>query len=191
MSAHDEDATMMHKPSLDLMQAALDGRLSPDEQARLDRELAASPEARARWWALVEAVQLLQAAPKAAPRPGFSRRFQERLRQRRSKTKMVWGALTLVLAAPVGMVVMAVLILVPLLILAASSPQGLSAPVAGIGFGLADARVLLEAVVTSAFILAGWAFSQPAAWLVLPLGGAVVAVWLYVVRKMTLEVSLS
>ena len=99
----------MHKPSLDLMQSALDGELSPEALAQLDRMLAEVPEARATWMALVEAARILNAAPMAAPRPGFSRRFQARLAERRSGPKVVWGMLALGLTAPAGMAVLVLL----------------------------------------------------------------------------------
>jgi anti-sigma factor RsiW len=189
---------MMHKPSLDPMQAALDGELSPEARARFERQLAESPKARARWAALLEASRLLAAAPGAAPlaspRPGFSKRFQARLAERRSNTKMVWGMLALGLTAPVGTAVMAVLVvgsLLPGLLLTPHPVDWMSAQATGIGIGLADARTVLSALVVSAYTLASWALSQPLTWLAMTMGGAVAVAWLYLVRKLTLEVSLS
>ncbi len=185
---------MMTKPSLDRMQAALDGELSPDEQAQLERQLAESPEARARWTALSEVSQLLGAAPMAGPRPGFSKRFQARLAERRSRPKVLWGVLVLGVTAPVGLTVIALLLagsLVTALMLAPSPADWMSAQVTGAAMNLADARAISSTLATSAYAVSGWALSQPLTWLFITLGGAVVAAWLYAIRKVNLEVSLS
>lgn len=185
---------MTMKPSLDWMQAALDGELSPEEQARLERELSESPEARAQWLALVEVAELIGHTPMAAPRTGFARRFQARLAERRSKKRVVGGALILGLAAPVGITVMGMLVvgtLLPSILLASPPSEWMTSQVTGIGMGLADVRAVLDMLATGIYLLASWALSQPLTWLALVPGGAVVAAWLYVIRKMNLEVSLS
>src|SRR3972149_9010464 len=93
---------MNHKPYLDWRHAAPDAgeaRLAPDQRAQLDAHLAGCAECQSLWDVLGEADRLFEAAPMAAPRPGFTGRFKARLAQQRSRPRTVWGALALGLGA--------------------------------------------------------------------------------------------
>ncbi len=184
---------MISNPPPDWMQAALDGELSPAEQAQFERQIAESPEARAQWLALVEVTQLLGAAPLAAPRPGFSKRFQARLAGRRSRTRLLGGMLALGLAAPVGMVILVLLIigkLLPTMLIAPSPAAWLSAQATAIALSLADARAIVEALATSVFAVAGPALSHPLTWVGLTFGGVIVIAWFHLIRKTTWEITI-
>lgn len=85
---------MAHQPYFDWMQLALDEALLPPQRERLDAHLAECADCATLWQALNGIDSLFSAAPLAAPRPGFTGRFQARLQQR-ARPRPVWGLLAL------------------------------------------------------------------------------------------------
>ena len=90
---------MNHKPYHEWMQAVLDGALAPADRRALEAHLADCASCQATWTSLSTVHRLFKAEAPAAPRPGFSGRFQARLAQRRSRPRVMWGALGLGLGA--------------------------------------------------------------------------------------------
>jgi anti-sigma factor RsiW len=90
---------MTHKLYLDWMQLALDDELPEARRLELDAHLGACAECAGKWEALRQVGYLFAAAPHAAPRRGFSTRFQARLAQQRARPHAFWGALALGLGA--------------------------------------------------------------------------------------------
>jgi len=181
---------MSFKLSRDWMQAALDGELSPAERAQFEQYLAESPKAQAHWTSLNEVDQLLSIAPLAVPQPGFNQRFQERLAKRRPPTRW-WNVLGLGIAIMVGLaltVLFAAGDLLPILLFTPHLSLRASALTTNIALRLTDIWIIFDALMTSAYALGTWALNQPFIWLTLSLGLVSATVWLYLIRKLTLEV---
>ena len=90
---------MNHKPFLAAMQAVLDGTVSLAERRDLETHLGTCGSCQADWVALSEVHRLFKAEPMAAPRNGFNGRFKARLAQRRSRPRLICGAVALGLGA--------------------------------------------------------------------------------------------
>jgi hypothetical protein len=185
---------MNHKPYLDWMQTALDAgeaRMAPEQRAQFEAHLAACADCRFTWETLNEVDRLFSAAPMAAPRPGFTTRFQARAAQQHSRPRVVWGALVLGLGA-VG----AAAIVLPLgigLIASVWNVAQQPATAAALYTGLTSIATFLEAVL-QALLIAGRALFETAVRNPLVWASAVTCLgltgtWLYFVRKLVPEVS--
>lgn len=86
---------MSHQPYSDWMQLALDGDLKPEQRAQLDTHLQVCAQCAALWRALGEVETLFSTAPVVSPRPGFTNRFNARLRQQRSQPRVWLGVFVL------------------------------------------------------------------------------------------------
>jgi predicted anti-sigma-YlaC factor YlaD len=186
---------MNHKPYLNSMHAALDGDLSSIQRRELTEHLAACPSCQSTWDALNDTQRLLKAEMLAAPRPGFTGRFRSRLAARRSRARLIWGAVVLGFSA---MSVVATVAVVGALALGtvfsaaqvARQPAAVSAlyssSLATFTFGTTIARALW----TVFDALAQKALINPLTWLASLAALAVVAAWGYLVLKLSPEVVL-
>lgn len=182
---------MNHKPYLDWMQAALDGSLAPDQRSQLDGHLVDCGECQSVWDALVEVDRLFRAEPMAAPRAGFTGRFKARLEQRRSRPKVVWGALALGLGA-VGAAALVLPVGVGLLFSFArvvQEPAATAALYSGFNATAGFARTVLEALFIAGGALVEWALVNPLMWAACVGAAAITAMWFYFIRKLVPEVS--
>ncbi len=185
-----EDEAMNHKPYHEWMQAVLDGAIAPADRRALEAHLATCTYCQATWASLNAVHRLFKAETMAAPRPGFSQRFQARLAQRRSRPRVVWGALGLGLAAVIAsaLVVPAGLGAVLAAVRAAEQPDTAlallvsAAAVAGFLTTLADALVLVARAVFEAIL------PNPLTWAAAVLALGLTGVWFYVMRKLAPEV---
>jgi anti-sigma factor RsiW len=185
-----EDEAMNHKPYHEWMHAVLDGAIAPADRRDLEAHLATCANCQAAWASLSSVHRLFKAEAMAAPRPGFSGRFQARLTQRRSRPRAIWGALALGLGA-VG----ASALVVPLglgvifsAVRAAQQPAtslALLASASTVGGFLAT---LFEALVIAARALAEAVLPNPLTWAAAVLALGLTGVWLYVMRKLVPEV---
>jgi anti-sigma factor RsiW len=184
-----EDEAMNHKPYHEWMQAVLDGALAPADRRALEAHLADCASCQAAWTSLSAVHRLFKAEPLAAPRPGFSGRFQARLAQRRSRPHVMWGALGLGLGAvaasalvvPLG--VGAVLAAVRTAAQPATSLALMVSAGAVVGFlsALADALLIAARAVAEALL------PNPLTWAAAVLALALTGVWLYVMRRLVPE----
>ena len=186
----------MPKPSLDWVHAALDGDLSPEQQVQFEQYLAETPEAQAMWSALSEVDQLLGAASMVKPRPGFSKRFETRLASQRSRAKTFWGTLALGAGAMVSVGALSVLVISSAIVAGATGfaqqPLGaLSMQVTRAAVTFADVRAVINALATTVYALGEWGLMQPVAWSMTVFGLAATALWLYLIRKLNVEVTIS
>ena len=185
-----EDEAMNHKPYLEWMNAVLDGSIAPADRRALEAHLVSCANCQASWVSLSNVHRLFKAEPMAAPRPGFSGRFQARLAQRRSRPHAIWGALALGLGA-----VAASALVVPLglgviftAVGAAEQPDTtvalLMSASAAAGFlsTLADALVLIARAVAEAIL------PNPLTWALAVLALGLTGVWFYMLRKLAPEV---
>ena len=180
---------MNHKPYLDWMHAALDAgeaRLAPDQRAQLDAHLAGCAECQSLWDVLGEADRLFEAAPMAAPRPGFTGRFKARLAQQRSRPRTVWGALALGLGA-VGAAAMVLPLGVGFLfsmVRAAQEPAMTDALYSSYNATTSFAGTMLDALFIAARALAEWAVVNPLVWAASLVAAAATVMWVYFMRKL-------
>lgn len=180
---------MSHKPYTDWMHLALEDALTGGQRAELDAHLADCAACAAAWDGLQRVDRLLAQAPLAAPRPGFTGRFNARLQQRRSRPKAVWGVIalgvsTLSLAAlvlPAGLSVMWSLAQL------ASQPATAAALVESASAASGVARTVFNALVIAARGVGGWALVSPAAWTVVLLALAATAAWIFLLRRLSLQ----
>lgn len=94
---HKVDRATGCEESFELMSLRLDGRLPDEDAALLEAHLAGCAPCRAATESLRRVDRLLRAAPVVGPAPGFADRFQGRLHRRRSRRRMWFTWLTLVL----------------------------------------------------------------------------------------------
>ncbi len=94
---------------VELMSAALDGRLEPGERAEWNAHLAACSRCQKRWTALQQVDRAFKSALAVAPAPGFKARFAQRLAQRQasqhSRQRTFAGAGMLTASAMAALVV--------------------------------------------------------------------------------------
>ena len=190
-----EDEAMNHKPYRDLMQAMLDGdeqTVAPTDRRALEDHLVTCASCQAAWASLSDVHRLFKAEPMIAPRPGFNGRFQARLAQRRARPRAMWGALALglgavaasALAVPLGLGVVFSAVSVArqpatsLALVASASAAGMFLTT------LADALLLVVRALAEAIL------PNPLTWAVGLLALSLTAVWLYVMRRLTLEIKL-
>jgi anti-sigma factor RsiW len=176
---------MNHKPFQAAMQAVLDGDLPAGERQALEAHLLTCLACQAEWVALSEVHRLFKLEPLAAPRAGFSGRFQARLAQRRSRPRLIGGAVALGLGA-VGLAALVVPLGLGALLTGwrvAQQPATLLALWSGADAVWALVSTLAEALYITARAVLEPALTSPLAW-----GGALLAltltvVWVYVMRR--------
>ena len=185
-----EDEAMNHKPYHESMQAVLDGDLALADRRALEAHLATCASCQAAWTSLSSVHRLFKAAPLAAPRPGFNGLFQARLAQRRSRPRVLWGALALGLGA-VG----ASALVVPLglgialsTVHVAQQPATSLALLASVSAVAVFLTTFLDALLIAANALAGILLPNPLSWAAAVLALALTGVWLYVMRRIASEV---
>ncbi len=170
------------------MHARLDGDLDPADRQQLDAHLAGCEACAAAWHGLREAHRRLAGQPLAAPRPGFTGRFNARLAQRRARPRLVWGGVALGLGA-VG----ASAVILPLgLALFISVLRGAQQPATALALtNSLDAATALLTTVADALIIAvralvAAAAPNPMVWAGLLLALAATVAWFYALRKLVL-----
>ena len=186
---------MNHKPYIDWMQAALDGDISSTQRRDLTEHLTGCASCQSTWDALNDAQRQFKAEPLAAPRPGFTGRFRARLVERRSRTRAVWGALVLGFSALSTLTVVAMVVTLAFTTVfsaaqvarqPATATALYSSGVAALTFG----STLAHALWTVFDALAQKALINPLTWLASLAALGVVAVWAYLVLKLSPEVVL-
>ena len=182
---------MTHQPYFDWIHATLDGDLRPEQRRQLEEHLAACAECTTLWEALDEVDRLFKAEPMVAPRSGFTGRFKARLAQQRSRPRMMWGALALGLSA-IG----AAALVLPLgvgfissAVRVAQQPAASAALFGGFNATAAFASTIVEALFTLLRVFVSWAVVNPLMWAAGLSALALTGVWLYLMRKLNLEVS--
>ncbi len=184
-----EDEAMNHKPYHEWMQAVLDGAIAPADRRALEAHLADCASCQATWTSLSTVHRLFKAAPLAAPRPGFSGRFQARLAQRRSRPRAVWGALGLGLGAVAASALVVPLGLGAVLAAARTAAQpSTSLALLVSAVAVADfCSALVDALLIAARAVAETVLPNPLAWAAAVLALGLTGVWLYVMHKLVPE----
>jgi hypothetical protein len=125
----------------------------------------------------------------AAPRAGFSGRFKARVAQRRSRPRLVWGAVALGTGA-VGVSA----VIVPLglaviwsLLRAAQQPATLLALNASFTATTSFANTVFEALFIAGRALLEAAIANPLAWVAALLALALTGMWLVTLRRLAPE----
>jgi len=180
---------MLHKPYADWMQATLDGLLALPARRELEVHLAECPECQAAWAALSAVDRLLGDQPLVAPRPGFAGRFQARLAERRTRPRLVWGALALGLGA-VGAAALVMpfgLGLVFTALRAAQQPATSLALASSLSATASLAATILDALLIAAQALVRGAVASPWTWAASIAALALTGAWVYVMRRVVPE----
>ncbi|MCC6192437.1 MAG: zf-HC2 domain-containing protein [Anaerolineales bacterium] len=180
---------MNHKPYQEWMQAVLDGALAPGERRQLEDHLAGCGECQSAWATLNEVQRLFKAGPLVAPRAGFTGRFQARLAQRRSRPRLVWGALALGLAAvaTAALVVPPGLGLIYAALRAAQQPATALAITASLQALVATIDTVGGALWIAARAVVEPAVANPLAWPLALAALGLTGVWVYVMRNLVPE----
>lgn len=192
MNDEAKDEAMVHQPYQAWMQDLLDGALAGPARVQLEAHLATCQQCLARWNALSAVDRLFKAAPMAAPRAGFSGRFKARVAQRRSKPRLVWGAVALGLGA-VGVSAVVVPVGVALiwsLLRTAQQPATVLALSASAAATASFINTVFEALFIAGRALVEAAVANPLAWAAAALALALTGVWLVVLRKLAPQGSL-
>jgi anti-sigma factor RsiW len=179
---------MSHKLYLDWMHLALDEGLPPARRAELDGHLAECEACAAAWDALLQVDRLFASAPLAAPRAGFTTRFNARLQQR-SRPRAVWGALALGFGA-VGAAAFVLPVGVSLLWSLAQVVGRPAASAALLNSASATSEVglaLVRALFVAALALGEWAVGMPLFWVVVLAALLATGVWIYMLRRVNLQ----
>jgi anti-sigma factor RsiW len=180
---------MNHKPYQEWMQSVLDGALAPAARRELEAHLATCGECQSTWSALNEVHRLFKAEPLVAPRAGFTGRFQARLAQRRSRPRLMWGALVLGLGT-VGAAALVVPLGLGLIfagVRAAQQPATALAVVASLEAAFAFAETVASAIFIALRAVVEPALTNPLAWVMAAAALALTGVWLYVMRNLLPE----
>lgn len=192
MTDEAKDDAMVHKPYQAWMQDLLDGSLAGPARVQLEAHLASCQDCLTRWNALSAVDRLFKAAPLAAPRAGFSGRYKARAAQRRSRPRLVWGAVALGLGAvgATGVVVPVGVALIWSLLRAAQQPATLLALNTSAAATASFANTVLEALFIAARALLEAALANPLAWAGAALALALTGAWLVMLRKLVPQGSL-
>jgi anti-sigma factor RsiW len=180
---------MNHKPFQAAMQAVLDGTVSAAERHALEAHLTGCGACQADWVALSEVHRLFKAEPMLAPRAGFNGRFKARLAQRRSRPRLIGGAVALGLGA-VGLAALVVPVGLGLVYGAwrvAQQPATALALWASANAAWTVLETILAALYIAARSVVEPALMSPLAWLAAAAALAVTGVWLYVMRTVLPE----
>lgn len=174
---------------LDDMNQALD---SGDAAARaaLTTRLSNQPAAQAMWDALQTVEQKLNAAPMIAPQAGFAQRFEARRNAVSGASSKTWfaflggimltGGLTAAVPTMIGLAFYASEVWTNELVFALIVRSTLET-------GTTIARALFTSVVAVAQVT----IPNPLMWLLMSGSVVIVGAWLYLISKLTLEVSLT
>ncbi len=180
---------MVHKPYQAWMLDLLDGELAAPARRQLEEHLATCAECQSGWEALSAVERLLADAPMAAPRPGFTGRFNVRLARQRSRPRLLWGAAALGLG-----VVAAAAVVLPLgfgLLFSAARIAEQPATLLALGNSLSATSALVRAVADALAIAARAVVegmvAQPLVWVGAVIALALTAAWLYVMRRLVPE----
>jgi anti-sigma factor RsiW len=182
-------AAMSHKNYLEWMHLALDGALPAAQRAELNTHLSECAACAAAWDSLHHADRWLAHAPLAAPRPGFTGRFNARLQQRRSRPKAVWGALALGFGAvgAAALVLPAGVGLLWSLVQLAGQPATTAALFNSASAASQVVLALLNALFVTARGVGELALATPLAWALAALALAATALWFYMLRRLSLQ----
>ena len=187
---------MNHRPFREWMHAVLDGAsgeaaLTPGARRELEAHLATCGECQVTWAALSEVQRLFALEPMAAPRPGFTGRFQARLAQRQARPRVIWGAVALGLGA-VG----AAALVVPLglgLIVSAVRVAQQPATALALAASLSAAVEFFDTVAGALYLavraLVETTAANPLAWAAGALALGLTVVWLVLMRNLMPEVT--
>lgn len=179
---------MAHQPYFDWMQLALDAALLPPQREQLDAHLAECAECAELWQALHGIEALFAAAPLVAPRPGFSGRFQARLQQR-ARPRPVWGLLALGLSV-MAMAAVALPVAAGMLWSTAqiAGQPVTTAAVLSSAFALSESFLTVAgALVGAARALSQFVAGTPVGWLAVLGALTATALWVIVLRRLTLQ----
>lgn len=180
---------MTHKPYFEWMQLALDGELEPARRNELAEHVTGCAECAARWEALARAEALFAAASVVAPRPGFTGRFNARLKQRRSQPRPLWGVFALGLGALGGAMLILPLGLGVLwtLVQAMGQPATAAAMFNSASAASNVAVTLLGAFAAIAKAVGEYALTAPVVWACAFTALLVVMAWFYLMRRLALQ----
>jgi anti-sigma factor RsiW len=186
MNDTEKDEAMVHKPYHAWMQELLDGALAGPARRQLEEHLAGCVACQANWATLSAVDRLFKAAPVAAPRAGFSGRFNARLARRRSRPRLVWGAVALGTGAVAAsaVVVPLGLALIWSLLRVARQPATLLALNASAAATLSFVNTVIDALLIAGRALLEASLDQPLAWAATAAALALTAAWLVLVRKL-------
>jgi anti-sigma factor RsiW len=182
----DKDEAMVHQPYHAWMHELLDGALAVQARAQLETHLAGCLDCQARWASLSAVDRLFKAAPMAAPRAGFAGRFKARQAQRRSRPRLVWGAVALGVGAVgmSGVVAVFGLALIASLVRVAQQPATLLALNTSVGATAGFVTTVVDALIIAGRALLEGALDQPLAWAGAVLALALTGMWLIVMRRL-------
>ncbi len=186
MNEEEKDEAMLHKPYSAWMHALLDGALAAPARVQLEEHLATCPTCQDQWAALSAMDRLFRTAPMAAPRAGFAGRFKARQAQRRSRPRLVWGAVALGVGA-VGATALVVpfgVALIWSLLRVAREPATLVALNTSAAATVGFLNTVADALIIAGRALLAGALDQPLAWVGAALALALAAAWLLVMRKL-------
>ena len=180
---------MIPKSLLADMNEALD-QSDAAARAALAARLTDQPEAQAFWDAMQSTEQKLRAAPLLAPGMGFVQRFEARRNAQRGSSSKAWFSFFGGVVATGGLAVCAPLIVSLGLYAREMWMNGhvfeiIVRNIAGSGAAVAGA------LFTSAVALLEIAIPNPLTWLAVTGAVGIVVVWMYLIGKLTLEVSLT
>jgi anti-sigma factor RsiW len=180
---------MSHKNYLEWMHLALDDALPAAQRAELNLHLADCPACAAAWDGLHRVDHLLAQAPLAAPRPGFTGRFSARLQQRRSRPKAIWGALALGFGAvgAAALVLPAGVGLLWSLARLAGQPATSAALLDSASAASQVMLALLNALFVTVRGLGELALVSPVAWALALAALGATLLWVYVLRRLSLQ----
>ena len=189
MTRGEKDEAMVHKPYQAWMHALLDGALAAPARRQLEEHLAGCLDCQANWAGLSAVYRLFKAEPLVAPRPGFTGRFKARQAQRRSRPRLVWGAVALGAGAVAAsaVVVPVGLALIWSLLCVAQQPATLVALNTSAAATLGFANTVLDALLITGRALLEATLSQPLAWVGAVLALGLTVVWLVALRKLVPE----
>ena len=181
--------TLTHKPFVDWMHLALDEGLPPAQRAQLEAHVTECEPCASLWEALGQTERRLQAEPLAAPRPGFTARFNARLLQQRARPHAFWGALVLGFGAVGG----AALVVPAGLALLWSVAQIVGQPAASAALfsGINATTHLLTTLAGALFItwraLAQLAVANPLLWAGALMALTLTVVWFVLLRRFAVQ----
>jgi predicted anti-sigma-YlaC factor YlaD len=180
---------MTHKLYLDWMQLALDRELPAAQHAQLDEHLAECEQCATVWDALTQVNRLLIAEPLAAPRRGFTARFNARLAQQHTRPHVFWGALALGLGAvgAAALVVPVGLALLWSMVQVVGQPAASAALFSGMSATTNVLTTVAEALFITGRALAQLAVASPLAWAGALIALALTGVWFVMFRRLALR----
>ena len=180
---------MIPKSLLDDMNDALDHG-DAAARAAIATRLNDQPEAQAVWDAMQTVEQKLNAAPMLAPSAGFVQRFEARRAAAQSSSGKAWlaffggvivtGGVTASAPLIVGLVLYAREMLTEEIVFALIVRNTVESIAA-----------IARAIITSVIAVAQIAIPNPLMWLTMLGALGIVGVWLYLINKLSLEVSLT